>query len=154
MPIITRYPPAASAIMARLAFQTGFNVRIILDVDGTLTFDDPALDYPSRRPRLDVIERINHLHRCGIPVIVYSARNMRTYAANTGHINRHTIAPLVEWLDRHGVLYDELYVGKPWCGPDGFYVHQQSIRPSQLTGFSAEELEQLVRSGHPEAEQS
>lgn len=118
-------------------------MRIILDVDGTLTFDDPSRDYPSRLPRLDVIERVNHLHRCGARIVVYSARNMRTYSANTGLITRHTVAPLVEWLDRHGVCFDELHIGKPWCGPEGFYVHGRSLRPSAFAALALDEIEQL-----------
>lgn len=118
-------------------------MRIILDVDGTLTVDDPARDYPSREPRTDVIERVNHLHRCGARIVVYSARNMRTYSANTGLITRHTVGPLVEWLDRHGVCFDELHIGKPWCGPEGFYVHGRSLRPSRFAALSLDEIERL-----------
>ena len=119
-------------------------MRLIVDVDGTLTRDNPDLDYADREPRADVINRVNLLHERGVSVVIYSARNMRTHKGNLGRINKHTLPTLITWLDRHGVKYDEIYMGKPWCGHDGFYVESRSMRPDRFVNLSLPELESLL----------
>ena len=119
-------------------------MRLIVDVDGTLTYDDANLDYLERRPRTDVIKRINALYARGISVVIYSARNMRTHNGNLGRINKHTLPKLINWLERHGVQYDEIYMGKPWCGTEGFYVQSRSMRPDRFVTLPFEELESLL----------
>src|SRR5690554_153194 len=101
-------------------------MKLIVDVDGTLTQDTPNIDYSHKLPRLDVIDKINSLHMRGVRIVIYSARNMRTYKGNLGLINKHTLPVLINWLDRHEVRYDEIYMGKPWCGTDGFYIQSRS----------------------------
>ena len=119
-------------------------MRLIVDVDGTLTRDDAEVDYSDRLPRQDVIDRVNQLHSRGVTIVIYSARNMRTYKGNLGQINKFTMPVLASWLARHGVSYDEIYMGKPWCGFDGFYVHSRSIRPNRFVTMPIEELELLL----------
>lgn len=119
-------------------------MRIILDVDGTLTVDDPRVDYAERLPRRDVIERVNRLHRRGATIVVYSARNMRTYRGNLGKIHKHTLPVLLAWLERHSVAFDEIHMGKPWCGAEGFYVRDRSMRPSEFLALSESELDERL----------
>ncbi len=119
-------------------------MHLILDVDGTLSIDDASLPYPERRPRRDVIERIAALHKAGVRVILYSARNMRTHAGNVGVINAKTLPELVQWLDRHRIPYDELHMGKPWCGHNGFYVSDKAVRPSQLVAHPLARMDALL----------
>lgn len=119
-------------------------MHLILDVDGTLSIDDTSLAYPDRRPRTDVIERIRALHASGVRVILYSARNMRTFAGKVGEINAKTLPDLVRWLDRHDVPYDELHMGKPWCGPNGYYVSDRAVRPSQLIAQPLSRMADLI----------
>jgi len=80
------------------------------------------------------------LHKEGVKIIVYSARNMRTYENNIGKINKHTLPILIEWLERHNVHYDEIHMGKPWCGTDGFYVQDRSIRPSRFLEMPIDQI--------------
>jgi len=47
-------------------------------------------------------------------------------------------------LVRHEIPYDELYVGKPWCGFEGFYVDDKAIRPDELVKLSYAEICQLL----------
>ena len=44
------------------------------------------------------------------------------------------------WLDEHGVPYDEIWMGKPWPGRDGFYVDDRTVRPREFLNNSLEEL--------------
>ena len=69
---------------------------------------------------------------------------MRTYQGNIGAINKHTLPIIIDWLRRHDIPYDELYVGKPWCGFEGFYVDDKAIRPDELVKLSYAEICQLL----------
>ena len=51
---------------------------------------------------------------------------------------------LIEWLAGHDVPHDEIIVGKPWCGHEGFYVDDRAIRPSEFTTMSAKEIQALL----------
>jgi capsule biosynthesis phosphatase len=119
-------------------------MRLIVDVDGTLTYDNADLDYRDREPRIDVIERINLLHQRGVSIVIYSARNMRTHEGSLGRINKYTLPKLLDWLDRHEVQYDEIYMGKPWCGHDGFYVESRSMRPDRFVALPLQDLELIL----------
>ena len=65
---------------------------------------------------------------------------MRTFNSNVGLINRNTMPIIINWLEKNNVPYDEIYVGKPWCGFEGFYVDDKSIRPSEFENFSYDEI--------------
>ncbi len=123
--------------------------RLVVDVDGTLTIDDSTPDYRAKEPRRDVIERVNALHAAGVRIVLYSARNMRTYAGNVGLINKHTLPVLIAWLAEHGVRYDEIHMGKPWCGTEGFYVKLRSMRPSQFLALPMDALQTIIAGGEP-----
>jgi capsule biosynthesis phosphatase len=120
---------------------------LIVDVDGTLTRDDPDLPYSDREPRREVIARVNQLYHRGVRIVLYSARNMRTYGGNIGLINLHTLPVLVAWLDRHAVCYHEIHMGKPWCGTGGFYVRANGIRPDRFVTLPLEEVEAMIPAG-------
>ena len=117
---------------------------LIVDVDGTLAQDDPNLPYRDRLPRRDVIARVNELHRRGVQITIYSARNMRTYEGNLGLINLHALPVLLSWLERHGVCYHEIHMGKPWCGTEGFYVRVNGIRPERFLELPLEDIEEML----------
>lgn len=118
--------------------------RLVIDLDGTLALDNPLLDYADRQPNVELIEHLRAYKASGFEVIIQSARNMRTYAGQIGKINAHTLPMIVAWLDRHGVPYDEIHVGKPWCGHEGFYVDDRAIRPSEFLRLSPAEIKALL----------
>lgn len=126
-----------------LYFMVIYMKRLIIDLDGTLTKLDTE-DYSNVAPRRDVIEKLEGYRSLGFEIVIATARNMRTFNANIGKINVHTLPTIIEWLDRHNVPYDEIIVGKPWCGYEGFYVDDKAIRPSELTKLSYQEIEQLL----------
>jgi len=61
---------------------------------------------------------------------------MRTYEGNIGLINANTLPIIHDWLTRHKIPFDEILVGKPWCGFEGFYVDDKTIRPSEFVNLS------------------
>lgn len=117
--------------------------RLIIDLDGTLTKGD-SKDYINESPREDVIKQIKAYSEVGFEIVISTARNMRTYEGNVGKINVHTLPVIIEWLERHGVPFDEILVGKPWCGHDGFYVDDRAIRPSEFVSKSYDEVLQAI----------
>lgn len=118
--------------------------RLVIDLDGTLTDEDPDTSYADKEPNMAVIERLIEYKAAGFEVIIHSARNMRTYQNSVGKINANTLPVIIEWLQRHGVPYDEIHVGKPWCGTEGFYVDDRAIRPSEFVRMTLEEVHNLL----------
>ena len=117
--------------------------RLIFDLDNTLCTTQNG-DYANAQPITEVIEKLRDYHRQGFTIVINTSRNMRTYQGNIGAINKNTLPIITEWLDRHDIPYDELYVGKPWCGFEGFYVDDKAIRPDELVKLSYAEICQLL----------
>ncbi|MER0507963.1 hypothetical protein ABR850_00685 [Aeromonas veronii] len=117
--------------------------KLIVDLDGTLTMADTP-DYRHVLPRVDVIEQLRIYKDDGFEIVIFTARNMRTFDGNVGKINVHTLPIITEWLDTHQVPYDEIIVGKPWCGKSGFYIDDRAIRPSEFATLSPDEISTLL----------
>lgn len=69
---------------------------------------------------------------------------MRTYENNIGKINIYTLPNIIQWLNKNEIPFDEVIVGKPWCGFEGFYVDDKTIRPSEFVEKSYEEILTLL----------
>ncbi|KAF1024133.1 MAG: hypothetical protein GAK30_00153 [Paracidovorax wautersii] len=117
--------------------------RLIVDLDHTLCVARDR-DYANAEPRADVIAQLRTYHAQGFEIAIHTSRNVRTYAGNVGKINAHTLPVILDWLARHDVPYDEIHVGKPWCGDDGFYIDDRAVRPSEFVRHSYEEIVQLL----------
>ena len=117
--------------------------RLIFDLDDTLCTTQNG-DYANAQPITEVVEKLKEYHRQGFTIIINTSRNMRTYQGNIGAINKNTLPIIIDWLARHDIPYDELYVGKPWCGFEGFYVDDKAIRPDELVKLSYAEICQLI----------
>lgn len=118
--------------------------RLVFDLDGTLTHDEENIPYQSKRPRLDMIKRIKEYKKAGFTIIVSTARNMNSFKNSVGLINAITLPIVIEWLNNHQIPFDEIHVGKPWCGNEGFYVDDKAIRPDEFIKLRYEEILQLV----------
>lgn len=116
--------------------------RLIVDLDGTLTQANTS-DYKNVLPRIEVILQLRKYKELGFDIVIATARNMRTYDGNIGKINVHTLPIITEWLDLHNIPYDEIIVGKPWCGHEGFYIDDRAVRPSEFVNLSFEEINLL-----------
>lgn len=118
--------------------------KVVIDLDGTLTEGEPSVGYEEQRPRLDVVEALRKYQAQGFQIVVFSARNMRTYEGEIGKINVHTLPGVLGWLNRNEIPFDEVILGKPWCGPGGFYVDDRAVRPEEFASLEPEALERLV----------
>ncbi|MBT6252492.1 MAG: capsular biosynthesis protein [Flavobacteriaceae bacterium] len=118
--------------------------KLIVDLDHTLSITTNG-DYVNSKPISPMIETLVKYKELGFEIVINSSRNMRTYGNNVGKINVHTLPNIVEWLNKHEIPYDEVYIGKPWCGFEGFYIDDKSIRPSEFLNYSYDEIEELLR---------
>ena len=119
--------------------------RIVIDLDGTLTRDAPGVDYADKPPRPEVVAKLQEYRNAGFNITVFTARNMRTHGGNIGLLKVHTLPIVMDWLRRHEVPFDEVLVGKPWCGTDGFYVDDRALRPDEFARLTPPEVAALLR---------
>ena len=115
-----------------------------MDLDNTISINNTG-NYSEAMPIVKVIEKMRKYKEQGFEIVIFSSRNMRTYEGNVGKINANTLPVIIEWLDKHNVPYDEIYVGKVWCGNEGFYVDDRAIRPREFTSLSYEEICALLK---------
>ena len=117
--------------------------RLIIDLDNTIS-STSAGDYAGAEVYQAVRLRMIEYKAMGFEIVIHSARNMRTFAGNIGKINAVTLPTIIEWLATHDIPYDEIIVGKPWCGFDGFYVDDRAVRPDEFVSKSFDELNDII----------
>lgn len=117
--------------------------RIVIDLDETIC-SSVDRDYQNSAPRADVVSRMREFKKAGYLLAIHTSRNMNTLQGNLGLINTITLPLIIQWLNRHDIPYDEIYVGKPWCGTHGFYVDDRAIRPSEFVELDLPAIEKLV----------
>lgn len=117
--------------------------RLIVDLDNTISYTVKG-DYVNSKPIEQTINMLRKYHDEGWEIVINSSRNMRTYDANVGKINIYTLPNIVSWLNKYNVPYDEIIVGKPWCGYDGFYIDDKAVRPSEFHRMNEKEIHQLL----------
>lgn len=114
---------------------------LVVDIDGTLCpIKGAGEDYATLPVDARMRDRLAELHAEGWRIILSSSRGMRTYDGNAGQILRHVLPTLSAWLERNNVVYDEIWMAKPWPGHDGFYVDDRTVRPREFLNHSLEEL--------------
>ena len=117
--------------------------RLIMDLDDTICSTSKG-DYENSKPNQLVIEKLSKYKSEGFEIVIHTSRNMRTYKGNVGKINIHTLPNIINWLNKNNVPYDEIIIGKPWCGFEGFYVDDKSIRPSEFISKTYAEIQLLI----------
>jgi len=121
---------------------------IVFDIDGTLCpIKGADEDYADLIPHPEMLVRLKEYREAGFYIILSTSRNMNTHNGNVGLLIANTAKLLFGWLDRHGIPYDELHVGKPWPGKGGFYVDDKSIRPDEFMKLSYEEILDVIGEG-------
>lgn len=121
----------------------GIQNKLVIDLDDTISVTEHG-DYIHSKPVQKTIDIIRRYKEQGFYIVIHSSRNMRTYNGEVGLINIHTLPNIIDWLTKNGVPFDEVIVGKPWCGYDGFYIDDKAIRPSEFHSMSFEEIKELL----------
>jgi len=117
--------------------------RLIFDLDDTICHTLNG-DYENSIPVTEVVDKIHDYRALGFEIVISTSRNMRTFEGNVGKINSNTLPVIIRWLDKHEIPYDEIYVGKPWCGFEGFYIDDKAIRPSEFASLSYQQIVDLL----------
>jgi capsule biosynthesis phosphatase len=101
-------------------------VKIVIDLDGTICpIKEPHQTYAEVEPMPGAQERIRQLRAAGHYVIIQTARNMATRGSNVGAVMKHVGKITLDWLERHGIEYDEIYFGKPNAD---VYIDDRALR--------------------------
>jgi capsule biosynthesis phosphatase len=120
--------------------------KLVFDLDGTLTIDEPHIKYIDKRPNVPMIEKLKKYKEDGFEIVIFTARNMRTFNGSIGKINAYTLPEIIHWLNVNNVPFDEIYIGKPWCGTEGFYIDDKAIRPTEFLKLNYNEILDLINS--------
>lgn len=144
---VNRIGTESTSVALRLKFNRDIDQvkRLVIDLDDTITLSGSGDSYENKQPNLYVVSKLHEYKNAGFEIVIYTARNMRTYENSVGKINAKTLPLIIEWLQRHEIPYDEIHVGKPWCGFDGFYVDDRAVRPSEFLSLSLEEIQSLIK---------
>ena len=126
--------------------------RIIIDLDHTLCIPDPGSDqtsdpngkYKKAAPVPAVIAQLRSYRELGFEIVINTSRNMRTYDGDVEAIKTNSLPLILDWLEEHDVPYDDVIVGKPWCGFEGFYVDDRAVRPSEFATLTYAEIKALI----------
>lgn len=118
--------------------------RLIVDLDDTICTTENG-DYLNSLPNFEMIVKLQDYKKNGFEIVIFSSRNMRTHNNTIGKINIYTLPNILDWLNRYNVPFDEVIIGKPWCGFDGFYIDDKAIRPSEFINYSYDELINLLK---------
>ena len=121
----------------------GIQNKLVIDLDDTISVTEHG-DYVNSKPIKKTVDMIRLYKEQGFYIVIHSARNMRTYNGEVGLINIHTLPNIIEWLKKNDIPFDEIIVGKPWCGYDGFYIDDKAIRPSEFHSMSFEQIKELL----------
>ncbi|HAI8596555.1 TPA: capsular biosynthesis protein [Escherichia coli] len=119
--------------------------KLIVDIDMTLTKGKGVMGYEDAILNEEMVEKLREYKNDGFTIVLNTSRNMNSYNNNVGLINKNTLPIIISWLNANNIPYDEIYVGKPWCGHEGFYIDDKAIRPSEFINKSYEEIIELLR---------
>lgn len=118
---------------------------LVMDIDGTICEKKKdKQSYLDVSPKERIVKKLKKYNKDGFHIILYTSRQMRTYKGNIGKINANTAKVLFEWLDKYNIPYNEIHFGKPWCGREGFYVDDKTIRPDEFEKLSYDEILELI----------
>ena len=113
--------------------------RFCFDLDGTLCETRKlGQEYRDVAPIEDMCALIRRLYEEGHYIIIYTARNMVTYAGNIGEIVANQVPVIIEWCKVHNIPYHELIVGKPHAD---FFIDDKGVNP---LGMDAEVLHDIL----------
>jgi capsule biosynthesis phosphatase len=101
-------------------------MRIAIDLDGTIcAIRSDGESYADLKPLPGAVERIRELRVAGHYIIILTARNMATCESNLGKVMKNVGKITLDWLERYGVEYDEIYFGKPNAS---VYIDDRALR--------------------------
>ena len=117
--------------------------RIAIDLDGTICpIKQPDQSYADLQPHPGAADRIRELRRAGYYVIILTARNMATCEGNVGRVIKNVGRLTLNWLEEHGIEYDEMHFGKPNAE---LYIDDRAFRFTSWADVTVETIEGSAR---------
>ena len=118
-------------------------MRIVIDLDGTIcpTKKDNQ-SYDELIPYRGAKEKIDQLKADGHYIIIQTARNMATQESNLGRVVKNIGKITLDWLEKHSILYDEIYFGKP---NGNVYIDDRALRFNSWDNISSDLLKGLSK---------
>lgn len=104
---------------------------LVMDLDGTITIDEPAISYADKAPNMAVIEKMREFAKAGWNIIIHTSRRMQTFGNDEARVVADTARVTQSWLERHQVPYNGLRFGKPYAH-QGFYVDDKAVTPQRF----------------------
>ena len=102
----------------------------VFDIDGTICTNTFGL-YEKAEPIRDRIEKINKLYSQGCRITFYTARGMGRHNNNQELAHREFYDFTKSQLDKWGVHYHELFLGKP---SGDAYIDDKGVSDGQFFG--------------------
>lgn len=104
---------------------------LVIDLDNTITIDEPGVPYPDKKPNQPVIDKIKEFKKAGWEIIILSSRQMATRKNDESKVLANIGEITFKWLRDHDVPFDGLKFGKPYAR-NGYYVDDKGIRPDEF----------------------
>lgn len=118
-------------------------MRIVVDLDGTICeLKREGQSYAAVQPLPGAAERLRELRAAGHYVIIQTARNMATCESNVGRVMKNVGKITLDWLEGHGIEYDEIYFGKPNAH---VYLDDRALRFSSWAEMTVARLNEEAR---------
>lgn len=118
-------------------------MRIVIDLDGTICpIKQPNQSYEELKPLPQAVEKIRQLRAEGHYIIIQTARHMKTCDGNVGLAVRKIGKLTLEWLDKNGIEYDEIYFGKPNAD---IYIDDRALRFDGWEKIDSETLKMYAK---------
>lgn len=117
--------------------------RIVVDLDGTICpIKGPGQSYADLVPNPGAATRLRELRGAGYYIIIVTARNMATCEGNVGKVMKNVGLLTMNWLEHHGIEYDEFHFGKPNAD---LYIDDRGFRFTSWDAVTPEAIERDAR---------
>ena len=113
-----------------------YHKRLIVDFDDTLAFTTNR-EWANAKPNLDLISKLNKLHREGWTIDIFTARGSISCATRAEAEMKYK-PTMVEWLEKYNVKYDTISFEKPL---GAYYIDDKSITPEEFLNIDIKKLE-------------
>lgn len=118
-------------------------MRIVIDLDGTICpIRRSHEQYEELLPLPGALEKIRELKASGHYIIIQTARNMATQQGNLGKVMKNIGKVTLEWLEKHGIPYDEIYFGKPNAE---IYIDDRSLRFENWESITEARIHEIAK---------
>jgi capsule biosynthesis phosphatase len=105
---------------------------LYIDLDNTLTIPNIQKSYLELDVNNDIKQTISQAKKKNYDVVIYTSRGMLSYNKNITEIKRKVLPNIKKWLNKNEIYYDDIFIGKPFCGSNGWYVDDKNLSKKQF----------------------